>query len=74
MKVLYKFVSISIVFGLDEEIVETTIDIRKKKKIKIPDAIIAATALVYDFTLLTRNSEDFKNIVGLKVLNPWTIS
>ena len=40
--------------------------------IKLPDAIIAATALVYDLTLISRNVSDFKNIEGLKVLNPFT--
>jgi len=38
---------------------------------KLPDAIIAATALVYDLTLVTRNVADFKNIDRLKLVNPW---
>jgi predicted nucleic acid-binding protein len=38
---------------------------------KVADAIIAATALVFDFTLITRNTEDFKGIAGLKISNPW---
>ncbi|WP_198675460.1 PIN domain-containing protein [Pleomorphovibrio marinus] len=37
---------------------------------KLPDEIIAATALTYDLTLLTRNIGDFKKIEGLKVTNP----
>jgi len=40
---------------------EQTIDLRKKFKIKIPDAIVAATALDYNLTL-TRYVVDFKNI------------
>ncbi|MBI2443991.1 MAG: type II toxin-antitoxin system VapC family toxin [Candidatus Magasanikbacteria bacterium] len=32
-----------------------------------PDLLIAATALVYDLTLLTRNIKDFKNVAGLKI-------
>jgi predicted nucleic acid-binding protein len=40
-------------------------------KKKLPDAIIAATALVYDLTLLSRNSSDFSGINGLKIINPW---
>ncbi|MCF8232854.1 MAG: hypothetical protein K9J27_11755 [Bacteroidales bacterium] len=42
-----------------------------KHKIKLPDAIIAATSLVYDLTLITRNSTDFKNIDELRLINPW---
>jgi predicted nucleic acid-binding protein len=50
-----------------------TADIRKAYKFKLPDAIIAGTALVYDLTLLSRNMNDFKNIAGLKIINPWDL-
>lgn len=48
-----------------------TADIRKKHKIKLPDAIIAATALVYELSLVSRYVYDFKNINGLQLINPW---
>lgn len=35
------------------------------------DSMVAATALVHDFTLVTRNISDFELIAGLKLLNPW---
>lgn len=34
------------------------------------DTLIAATAIVHDMTIVTRNVDDF-NFDGLKVLNPW---
>jgi len=37
----------------------------------LPDAVIAATAMFHNFTLLTRNIDDFKNISGLSYQNPW---
>lgn len=37
------------------------------------DAIIAATALVHEMTLVTRNLRDFQR-AGVKTLNPWTFS
>jgi len=52
-------------------IVDLAIKIRKTMRIKTPDAIIAATALDMGATLITRNEDDFKNIRGLLVLNPW---
>ena len=58
-------------FFLTKEIERKTIHIRKSKKIKLPDAIIAATAILHDLTLVTCNSDDFKNIPELKILNPF---
>ena len=37
---------------IDDNVVDTTIVLRKNRKIKLPDAIIAATALVHNMTLL----------------------
>ena len=34
------------------------------------DAWIAATALVHDFTIVTRNTADFEG-TGVRLLNPW---
>lgn len=42
------------------------IDVRKKHKLKLPDAIIAATALVYNATLIT-NDKEFNKVAGLKI-------
>ena len=61
------------ILWLDEDIVTQTIELRKKYRFKLPDAIIAATALVHRLTLVTRNISDFKNIEGLKVENHWEI-
>ena len=56
-----------------DNVVNQTIILRKKYKIQLPDAIIAATALVYDLTLLSRNEKDFKRVNGLKWQNLHTI-
>lgn len=66
------FINAATVFYIDDQIIDRTIVIRKKSsKIKLPDAVIAATAVVNDFVLLTRNIDDFKNIDSLKIENPW---
>ncbi|AYQ34414.1 PIN domain-containing protein [Runella sp. SP2] len=51
-------------------VVEASIEIRKRHKTKLPDAIIAATALVYGLVLISRNVSDFKSIDGLQVIDP----
>jgi len=69
--ILVNFVNISIIHPLSPNVVQRTIELCKQSKIKLPDAIIAATALTEDFILITRNISDFKNIHGIKLLNPW---
>ena len=61
-----------IVLELSRNIVNQTIQLKKIKKMKLPDAIIAATALVHNLTILSRNKSDFKNIDGLKCIDPYT--
>ncbi len=63
----------SILHPIDNKIIEETISIRKGHKIKLPDAIIAATCLVNGLDILTLNTQDFKNIDGLRVIEPETI-
>lgn len=46
------------------------IELRQQRKMSLGDALIAATALVYQLSLVTRNLEDFQWIVDLKLLNP----
>ncbi|MGD9931962.1 MAG: type II toxin-antitoxin system VapC family toxin [Mangrovibacterium sp.] len=58
----------SILHPIDNKVIEETIAIRKRHKIKLPDAIIAATCIVKGLDILTLNSKDFKNINGLKVI------
>ncbi|MBF0241767.1 MAG: type II toxin-antitoxin system VapC family toxin [Desulfamplus sp.] len=63
------------VIYIDKKIADKVIEIRQHKKIKLPDAIIAATALVRKCDLITRNINDFNNIDdSLNVLNPFDIN
>jgi len=41
-------------------------------KLSLPDALIAATALVYDLELYTFNLRDFRFITGLQLYQPDT--
>ena len=64
------FLSYANVLGFDNEIADMVIDIKRNKSIKLPDAIIASTASKNDFTLVTRNIDDFKGI-DIKIYNPF---
>jgi predicted nucleic acid-binding protein len=70
-KVINDFIIECKVLQLDDSVIDKTIEICKSHRIKLPDAVIAATALVNDLALITRNISDFKNIKGLELLNPW---
>jgi hypothetical protein len=72
-EVLHNFINDAMVIELEQPIKYKTADIRKKHKIKLPDAIIAATSLVYELILVSRNVSDFKNINGLQLINPWDV-
>jgi predicted nucleic acid-binding protein len=65
------FIADSIVLYISPDVITQCVNIRKGKKIKTPDAIIAATALAHGYTLITNNEKDFANIKGLKIINPY---
>jgi predicted nucleic acid-binding protein len=71
LRLLADFIDDVTIIELENPIKLKTAEIRKINRIKLPDAIIAATALIHNLTLITRNVKDFDNIRGLKVINPW---
>lgn len=72
MRDVEDFVQDSEIVPLTDAVVDKTVEIRRTVKIKLPDAVIAATAIVHDFTLISRNDDDFRKVPGLKYLNPFT--
>ena len=55
---------------LHEEIIRLCISFRQNYPIKLPDAIIAATARYAKVPLMTRNMPDFERIPELKMVDP----
>ncbi|MBS1507408.1 MAG: type II toxin-antitoxin system VapC family toxin [Bacteroidetes bacterium] len=72
-KILEEFMTDVTIIDLSDEIIAETIRIRRNFKLKLPDAIIAASANVLRLPIITRNISDFKNITGLKLIDPWNI-
>jgi predicted nucleic acid-binding protein len=71
MEILKNFIDGTRIIDLEKKIKLKTIEIRRSHKVKLPDAIIAATAIVKGFSLVTRNTADFQNISGIILQNPW---
>ena len=51
------------------QVIEEAIRLRRMVRMKTPDALIAATALVERAELVTRNVEDFLKVPGLTVVD-----
>ena len=57
--------------GMDEVIIDRRVADRagelRRRGLKMPDALIAATGLVHHLTLLTNNKVDFRRVPGLRI-------
>ena len=74
MQELKDFLSLAKIYYVDDLIADKTIDLRKTyRKLKLGDAIIAATALANNLILISRNTKDFEDISGLTCINPYEL-
>jgi predicted nucleic acid-binding protein len=67
---LQQFFAVVILLPISDTVVQKATALRQQRKMTLGDAVIAATALVYNKTLVTRNVKDFEWIDELKLLNP----
>jgi len=65
-----RFISFANVLPVGEAVVERTIQLKQTVKIKLPDAIIGATALTHNLNLVTHNVKDFLDI-NLAIYDPF---
>ncbi len=70
LNIYIQFVQLSNVIGISDEIIATTVSIRKNYKLKLADALIAATAVVNNLILLGDNDKDFSRVAELNYTNP----
>ncbi len=54
---------------INNKIITKTIDIRKRKRLKIPDAIIVSSAKIIQADLFTSDEEILRKIDDLRVIN-----
>ena len=55
---------------IGDGVIEEAARLRRTVRMKTPDAIIAATALLENAVLVTRNTGDFRRVPGLTVMEP----
>ena len=66
-----EFFRIVEVLPISQAVLDRAVALRQMRRMTLGDSIIAATALVYNRTLVTRNIEDFQWIAELPLLNPF---
>ncbi|MDO5050734.1 MAG: type II toxin-antitoxin system VapC family toxin [Moraxella equi] len=60
-------------YDIDDKIIQKATEFRQAKKMSLGDAIILATAVIYQLPLMTRNSKDFEWIDDLIIINPFNV-
>ncbi len=68
---LERFFARARMLSIDGSVLHRAVLLRQQRKTSLGDSIVAATALVHDLTLVTRNVDDFRWIAGLRLLNPF---
>lgn len=58
-------------YDITDPIIQKATEFRQAKKMSLGDAIILATAVIYQLPLMTRNSKDFEWIDDLTIINPF---
>lgn len=66
-----EFFAASEVLRITDDVVSAAIQLRQQQRMTLGDSLIAATALTFSLTLVTRNTEDFKWVTDLTLLNPF---
>lgn len=69
-KFLLKLISFPLTPSISAKAIELIDKYSASEGLFLPDALIAATAIEHDLTLVTFNTKDFKFIKGLTVLKP----
>ena len=62
------FLSITRILSIDSSVARRAASIGRTRSNKLPDLLIAATAVEWNMSLFTRNIKDFKSIPNLNLL------
>jgi predicted nucleic acid-binding protein len=67
---LEQFFAVAEVLPLSDAVAGQAVLLRQRRRMSLGDSIVAATALVHGYTLVTRDTDDFRWIPDLQLLDP----
>jgi len=67
LKLIRSFINDSIRIPYSDQLKESVIEVRKSSKIKIPDAFVAASSLITNYTLVSADT-DFRKVEDLNFI------
>lgn len=65
-----EFFGASKILTVTNLVISEAVRLRQQRNMSLGDALIGATAITNDLTLVTRNVDDFDWIAGLRILDP----
>lgn len=71
---LEAFFSAATILPITQAVLDQAVQLRRIRRMSLGDALIAATCLVHNLALVTRNSADFDWISNLRLLNPFDVT
>ncbi len=71
LSIAREFLQNADIIPLSDSISEITINLMQNHSIRLPDAVIAASAFYLNAILVTRNVKDFIGIEGISIFNPF---
>ena len=66
-----ELIELATIFPISKEVADKAIELRRAKRIKLADAVIASTALINNLKLVTGNVRDLRGIRDLQIINPF---
>ena len=70
---LEAFFSSTTVLPITQAVLDKAVGLRQTRRMSLGDSLVAATCLICNLTLVTRNIDDFKWITDLELLNPFDL-
>ncbi len=64
-------IELATILSVSKEVADKAMELRRSKRIKLADAVVASTALVNNLKLVTGNVRDFRGIRDLQIINPF---